>query len=137
MDSLTGNLYWSSPQFIGPYDAAFRASQYDHDRFVCSVMRDMLFEFTYPNNASIETLTSDDILTLYPNPTSNRLNGSFSEVMGHTIFQIIDVDSRIIMQPVSVEQNHFDIDVSNIAAGIYFMTLQNENVRIVRKFVKE
>jgi photosystem II stability/assembly factor-like uncharacterized protein len=76
-------------------------------------------------------------LQLYPNPALNQLNCILTKYTPNTIFQITSTDGRIVQAPKPVRQNHFQIDVSQLAAGIYFLTLQNENERVVKKFVKE
>jgi hypothetical protein len=43
----------------------------------------------------------------------------------------------MVQAPKPVRQNHFQIGVFQLSSGIYFLTLQNDNERVVKKFVKE
>ncbi|HLP52553.1 MAG TPA: T9SS type A sorting domain-containing protein [Chitinophagales bacterium] len=72
---------------------------------------------------------------LYPNPSTGKLTiqssaASFS-------FQILSTDGRVLMQSTAVQQPNFDVDVSALPAGLYFLQLWDGGHQVVKKFVKE
>ena len=49
-------------------------------------------------------------------------------------FQVIDLFGRVINSDI-LKNNQ--IDVSTLAAGVYFLKLENENLKLTKRFVVE
>jgi hypothetical protein len=139
-DDTTGNIVWNSPQGEGYYDIAFKASKYRNGQFIGSVMRDMNL-LVFPDSffyTGIVNITTDDFnLDVYPNPTINNLIGIFSTMPSNARATIMSADGRVIISNILVQQNRFEVNVSDLAPGLYFLTLQNDKERWMKKFVKE
>ena len=70
---------------------------------------------------------------IYPNPTASILNISLFDFDQNTInFQVIDVSGRIINSDL-LKNNQ--IDVSTLSAGVYFLRLENENLKLTKRFL--
>ncbi len=85
----------------------------------------------------IEALADIDEVGIYPNPTSGELNIDF------VAKQTTNVDVEIVNLTGSVlrtekyghvsGQQHFTMDVSDLAAGVYLMRFTTDNAKFVRK----
>lgn len=85
---------------------------------------------------SINEITDNHIVIIYPNPTSDYIYiKTFQETPDFT-FIISDINGRKLSEHRSYKQT-FSLDVSNLANGIYFITVkQANNPLTVRKFIK-
>ncbi len=70
---------------------------------------------------------------IYPNPTKGILKISNFDI-DHAIIQIFDVQGRNL-NGFTIFDN--SIDLSNLSQGIYFITIQTQNQRIVKRVIKE
>lgn len=90
-----------------------------------------------PCVAQISDIENSLGFTVGPDPANNNLSISLSSLPTHATIQILSADGRLVIQPMPVLQNHFEIDVSSLASGMYFIQLQDGQQSWVRKFVKE
>ncbi len=83
-----------------------------------------------------ESVSQKNPFTIYPNPTNNKL---FCNIVTKqkSYLQILAIDGREVMPTDVIQQNRFEVDVSTLSAGLYFLVIQNDEGRVVRKFVKE
>ena len=72
---------------------------------------------------------------LFPNPTADVLNISFTQKGNYTI-RIIDCLGREIYS-AQVFTSNIQLPTTNFAAGIYFVEVKNESGTSMKKFVKE
>lgn len=102
------------------------------------------FDFNFPietNNYS--TVVSDNLsvnefetlneLTMYPNPVSDILTYRTPYTVEN--IKIHNLLGKLI-EDIAPLQNATDIDVSNLADGIYFIDFISENKKITKKFIK-
>lgn len=79
-------------------------------------------QFAYSEMIRIENNTTVSNISLYPNPTIDRIN--FSENIQSTI-RLFDINGRLIRQYSNPINN--SIDVSMIQKGMYFLEFENQN----------
>jgi hypothetical protein len=72
---------------------------------------------------------------VYPNPTSGVLTVEFDSNVAKTV-SVLDVTGRVIMTTTG-SNNAVSVDLSSVAAGIYYVKLQSENAVNVVKVVKQ
>jgi len=72
-------------------------------------------------------------VNISPNPVQNQLNISL-ESNAETVLNLIDLTGRTIS--TSTFQNETQINTSELAKGIYFVELKNEEGRLTQKIVK-
>lgn len=80
----------------------------------------------------IEEETAENAVSVYPNPASTMLNvhaENFDNV------QVINFLGQVVYS-ASVTENDFQINVSNLSNGVYFIRLNGENT-VTKKFVKK
>ena len=92
------------------------------------------------NVATTESIFVTEKLTAYPNPTSGKLIVNFySEFKSEFKLKIIDPLGSVLRNDLitAIEgENTIDLDLSNVAKGMYFLTveiegMENQNIRIV------
>lgn len=78
-------------------------------------------------------------LEVFPNPTSDVLNVSFhSKTDASMVYGVYDLQGRNILQnktQVMNGQNAFQVNVSGMQSGVYFISLESNNERIINKFI--
>ncbi len=90
----------------------------------------------------IDTLTSsietekENSFTLSPNPTTNTLTIQ-TNATGNLTYQVLATDGRTLIQNKTTNQPNIEIDVSTLPAGLYFLQLQDNRNRWVKKFIKQ
>lgn len=86
----------------------------------------------YYDYQSFDLIETEEFIRIYPNPTKDNLSLE-SSLKIHAI-QITDVSGRFIN--LAWKESH-KVDVSEFAAGLYFMELQTDNGLVRKQFVKE
>lgn len=72
-------------------------------------------------------------LKVYPNPTRDILKIDFESMVDHV--EVSDVNGRLI--EVSFDKGNRMLDLSQLNAGIYYVSIQSNNSKTVRKIVKQ
>ena len=70
---------------------------------------------------------------IYPNPTSNVLNISNRNNIEINTISISDLNGRVIRNANSGTS----INVSDLNAGVYFVTIETAEGKSTKKFIKE
>ena len=84
----------------------------------------------YLENLSTESFSKNSAFTIFPNPAKNLVYiKSDSEIEQ---VRIIDALGKVILA-----QNNTEINVENLAKGIYTLEISTTNGRVFRKFIKE
>ncbi|MCK5101523.1 MAG: T9SS type A sorting domain-containing protein, partial [Cyclobacteriaceae bacterium] len=79
----------------------------------------------------------NNLFNVYPNPTDGLLFLDLKEGHSYEYFQINDVFGQIILQK-NISNNHqVQFDISNLVAGLYFIGLFSEDIKVVSKFIKQ
>lgn len=79
------------------------------------------------------TETETDKVSIYPNPAQNVLNVTAN---GYNKMEIINFLGQVVINE-NVSNTNFEVNVSNLNSGVYFVRLQGENGTITKKFVKK
>jgi hypothetical protein len=78
---------------------------------------------------------SQNIFSVYPNPASNVVNientGSIDAV------NIIDINGRVVKKQIFAGETNIQLDVSELASGIYIMNIISEGNVTAKKIVKQ
>jgi hypothetical protein len=75
-------------------------------------------------------------VTVYPNPTSNVLNYIIKNDFVISSIVINDISGKEVFRN-NVGNNPTQIDVSNLSAGVYFITFNSDKNTATKKFIKE
>ena len=80
--------------------------------------------------------TPPSTLSLYPNPTTGELTISNGQLT-ITHVEIFDVFGKNLIPHTSYPKPHTSINISHLAAGVYFVKITTEAGQVVKKVVKE
>lgn len=72
---------------------------------------------------------------LYPNPTTGRFTVRFAKDLNNTQILITDINGRIIQQ-VMGNGSMVEFDLSNQAAGVYYVVVRTGKESITQKVIK-
>jgi hypothetical protein len=87
---------------------------------------------------SVNDITLDDNISIYPNPAKNSLNILTSSNLQLEFATIFDVRGRqIISKDLTTSNSLNTIDVSQLQAGVYFIKFNIENLSTTKKFIIE
>ncbi|MBK6836185.1 MAG: T9SS type A sorting domain-containing protein [Bacteroidetes bacterium] len=132
-DSTFKDTIWSSS------GSFFRGNFYDLDsiyflRVVIGVWSTMEY-FGKKTPLGINEFIGDEFI-LYPNPSSELISiHLFKKSEGNTIY-VTDLTGRIIKNNILIDTDNItDIDVSDFAAGIYFIHIQLNNSVVTKKII--
>lgn len=89
------------------------------------------------STTSIEDLSVNDQLKIYPNPTTQYLTIHTEGDLDIHSVMIFDMNGRIV-DPIFLGKDvRQDIDISHLTKGVYFITISFTNERITKRFIKE
>lgn len=84
------------------------------------------------NTLSVEETNELDTLSLYPNPASDIVKIITPEGVNNIEIEIYDNSGKLIHLQLSEENT---IDVSNIASGLYLVTITSDDLKITKKLI--
>ncbi|MCR5588941.1 MAG: T9SS type A sorting domain-containing protein, partial [Bacteroidales bacterium] len=90
-------------------------------------------EYPYPLGIESEAVTVG--LGMCPNPASNNVTLNMTGVTGMVNCSIIDMSGRVIYNRTINAENSHTIDLSNVAAGAYFVRVTNDTFSKVEKLI--
>lgn len=73
--------------------------------------------------------------TVYPNPASDKITVSLRGFRGEVSLRIYDLQGRMVKDRMLTELNS-DIDVSDLANGVYIISVDEEKMTLNKRFVK-
>ncbi|MDR9399063.1 MAG: T9SS type A sorting domain-containing protein, partial [Salibacter sp.] len=72
---------------------------------------------------------------VYPNPTSDRLFVSNTDITGETQFEIYSIAGKILAKGLLNDNN--GINIKRLNQGIYYLKIENQHFTEIIKFVKQ
>ncbi|MFN5629567.1 MAG: T9SS type A sorting domain-containing protein, partial [Bacteroidota bacterium] len=79
----------------------------------------------------------DFSLSIFPNPTKQDLNLSFSEVFSGNVI-ITDALGKVVHRHTITQSiNLYTIDLKRLAVGVYYLYLSNDKIILNKKFIKQ
>jgi len=89
--------------------------------------------YTYPDvNSNVLNFSSEDSITIYPNPSSDFIHVNLNELTLNQPFFITDYMGRKLESGI-LSTGTSTIDVHHLPAGIYLMHIDNHSYRIVKQ----
>lgn len=75
-------------------------------------------------------------LIVYPNPSSDRINIQCSTVIKD--IEVLDMTGRCVKRASNVDQNSYNLNISNLSQALYFVRVIDENNQpIISKIIKK
>ncbi len=91
------------------------------------------------NNCSngISVINNDENkITLFPNPTSGETTILFNKKMNSTAIRILNSKGQKVFEKINYSGNQIDINITNLASGIYFIEIVQDGSLERAKLVK-
>jgi trimeric autotransporter adhesin len=87
----------------------------------------------------IENITDDENIFIYPNPANQKINLQFNKQLnGLATLTIMDITGREVLScEKNISNGIVQVDVSYLTTGMYFLSLKNKDVSIIKKFIKQ
>lgn len=76
-----------------------------------------------------------DLISLYPNPSSDIINVTFKNEVSNGQLNLIDVTGRVYYSQNVTNSDQLTVDVSNLVQGLYFVQFSNNNQFTQQKIV--
>ncbi len=98
------------------------------------------FDVTVDENLSVEENSFSNSIKLTPNPTEGLISLSSSSTLSLESIVIMDLNGRILQTTTNIGQlsEGETIDISNLAAGMYFVRLQDLEKNVaVKRIIKQ
>ena len=83
----------------------------------------------------IKVIAPDSKCTVFPNPATNKINIEFECIVPKNITANIYDSKGSLVKSETLINN--EIDINNLAQGLYLLTIQSEGKSYSSKFVKE
>jgi len=76
-------------------------------------------------------------LNIYPNPAKEYITVDISsENIENATVQIINLLGKVVYSETGIINNNIKIDIQNFESGLYFLSIENENSIMIKKFTK-
>ncbi len=85
----------------------------------------------------VRTMTEDGMVSIYPNPSSGIFTIDLSAVKGRSRVVLMNMESQSIGRWEIEGNSSKTIDLDNLAEGVYFMRINNEEKNYVIRLVKQ
>lgn len=93
-----------------------------------------ILDITYgPKTVSVAEVKPDNLLDVYPNPTTGQLNFNSNLPLANSVVQLHDITGRLMLNTVLTSTN---LDISTLPAGVYSLQVITAKGVFNKKIVK-
>ncbi len=85
---------------------------------------------------SVELISSTDEIRLFPNPVQSNVTVSTPEHTAITQIEIVSLTGALIQSLSGNFSGDFNLNLSSLSSGVYFIRLQSPTRRYTEKFIK-
>jgi len=93
------------------------------------------YTLTLLTATGVSTQESNNLFTLYPNPTNGVITIKMSDYKNVDLVQIVDLVG-VVVKTINVKQEMTSIDLTELATGLYFAKVIAGNTTKIQKFTK-
>lgn len=94
-----------------------------------------------PQERTLLQKAGKNILKIYPNPVDNQATVRYSTQGGGVLIQLLDTGGRILFvaidDVIAPGTYEFLLQVDNLASGVYYLQIQNENYLETKPLIKK
>lgn len=96
-----------------------------------------------PNTLAVTTENQSEVINVYPNPTTDKLNFSIPMDQNQVEISIFDITGKKVQfhniknSPSKDNVLRQSIDISNLSEGLYLCNFSFDGKQILRKFIKQ
>jgi ELWxxDGT repeat protein len=100
-----------------------------------------LYKIGANTSTAINNLVQEEPqVQVYPNPASSILNIQLNDMVESEInYSIINSEGKLMQKSggVSVDNNHAQVSIENLNAGMYFIMIESKNSKSYKRFIKQ
>ncbi|PWA10236.1 T9SS-dependent M36 family metallopeptidase [Flavobacterium laiguense] len=102
-----------------------------------NVGNDQVEDFTMPSCVlAVKDFENEEVMKLYPNPSSGIVNIRVSQYIGKVSIQINDITGRVVYTLKDADfESEKTLDLSSLAKGVYILTMKGEGLNYVEKVI--
>jgi len=125
---------------------AARGMGFEADQGESSNRADQTEDFTMPPSDDPSLVNCDQLLStsqfdqsnlrIYPNPTQSNLFIDSRTGLGSVNLRIVDINGRIVLNKNVEIFDLYQLDISNLNSGIYFLTIKGDEDTYNHKIIK-
>jgi hypothetical protein len=107
---------------------------------VASNLGQMGIELNLTGTCTLGVESVDDVkenLTIFPNPTSTNLNVRLQSVEANTSLEVYNAIGQVVIPAQKVSSTTFELNVSSLTKGVYFLKISNDSKMSSVKFAVE
>jgi hypothetical protein len=86
-------------------------------------------------NLSVSQFSASDI-TISPNPATNIISIASNQNIGINAIEISDLNGRVVQNQSFENVSSLEMNIANIASGVYLLTIVSDKGTITKKIVK-
>lgn len=91
---------------------------------------DIAYSYTIKKSASGNIINNKDLVNVYPNPANTKITVQLLEAVTNYQSKLINAAGQVVLKA-----NTKELDVKNIASGVYFLDIETEKFRVNKKIV--
>ena len=92
----------------------------------------------YFDNTGIDDVENNTLIKIYPVPAFDKVFLDFQQLNGlqNTAISIYNIQGQMILQQ-TIMQSHTELNITQLAKGMYIVKVSNDKKSLMGKFVKE
>ena len=80
---------------------------------------------------------NDDFVKVFPIPAADKIFIDLNNLINIKEISILDLNQKIVYNRSNPEKGTIELNISNIDSGIYFVLIESDKDKIVKKIIKE
>ena len=139
---FSANAQMASPELVSSSGDSFNNTSYQLDWSIGECVTAthssgdyVLTQGLHQNSyviTSVEDLATDLNISVYPNPTTDLINLTSLQNLSGLAVTVTDINGKVLQQ-AEVTNEVKELNFSNYANGIYFLTVKQEN-KLIKSF---
>jgi hypothetical protein len=97
--------------------------------------RTILYTYHVGEGFYIEDPGFDEIINIYPNPSSDKVNVDINDLPGKITVSIYDMQGKLLLRE-EVESDKLVYDISNYPQGFYLFEIKHKSLTVTEKVIK-
>jgi hypothetical protein len=81
--------------------------------------------------------SSNDLISLFPNPTSGKFTINLTNQQGSINYTLITLEGRVVKKANNVTTNNIEVDLTNESKGIYLLRINENDSNKVYKIARQ
>lgn len=95
-----------------------------------------VYRFTPTVIPSAIAINAENQITIYPNPAKTDIKINLPKLNNDEIISVYDIQGQLLVQQ-PMQQAQANLNISNLANGIYFIKVTGSGIDVVKKIIKE